>query len=329
MGIDFGKMLADVAKGVEDAAKGVADLVDSAGKEITKAVDQNGDGKLDFADIQTAWDNHKKMQAENRRKADFEQLKPLFAEEIEQPEFSLPKLIMVSEIDKLHAENEVCKGSIGFRTVQDDMTAITIFHDHIDDFGLTFYPEQANGPYFVDPCDRDHYISLDEYFLYLKQQRVTELYRIAQTLGAKHFKVTYKERTASSSSLKVDVTAGVKAVPAKVDTKENHSVSNSEMTAISIEAEMKFPGHTPQRPELKYLRNDINILNLIEMRMDPLSPLQHQRFNIEMINSSGIKVRDAVKIDAMLKMMKTSVNVNVVSEAQNEARRVLEYEIEF
>ncbi len=92
---------------------------------------------------------------------------------------------------------------------------------------------------------------------------------------------------------------------------------------------MRFPGHAPIKPELQYLKKEINVMNLIEMRMDPLSPLQHQHISIEMSNSSGIKVKDAVKIDAMMKAMKVSANMNIVSEAQNEAKRILEYEIEF
>ena len=77
------------------------------------------------------------------------------------------------------------------------------------------------------------------------------------------------------------------------------------------------------------VKKEINILNLIEMRMDPLSPLQQQRISIEMINSSGIKVKDAAKIDAMMNAMKISGKTSIVSEAQTEARRILEYEIEF
>ena len=37
----------------------------------------------------------------------------------------------------------------------------------------------------------------------------------------------------------------------------------------------------------------------------------------------------AVKIDAMLKSMKVSGNTTIVAEVQNEARRILEYEIDF
>ena len=44
---------------------------------------------------------------------------------------------------------------------------------------------------------------------------------------------------------------------------------------------------------------------------------------------AGIKMNDAVKIDAMLKAMKITSNTTVAVEAQKEARRILEYEIEF
>jgi len=322
MGIDLGKML-------NDAVKGVSDFIDKTGKDIAKAIDQNGDGKLDLSDIQTVSDRIQASQAEARRKADLERLKPLFPDDFERAEFVMPKMILVAEMDKAHAENPVCEGSVGFKTVLDDMSAITIYRDQIDDFGLTFYPELENNVYYVDPCDRDHYILLDDYFLFMKKQRLAELQRIAQSLGATHFKVTYKEKSKSISSNSIDATLSAKAGKEGVDAKASHSVHDSSLAYINIESEMRFPGHAPIRPELYYLKKEINIVNLIEMRMDPLSPLQQQRFNIELSNSSGIREKDAVKIDAMLKSMKISGNTTVVAEVQNEARRILEYEIDF
>lgn len=322
MGIDLGKVFSDTAKGVSD-------FIDKTGKDITRAIDQNGDGKLDFADLQAISDRIQAGQAAAQRKADLERLKPLFPEEFERAEFLFPKMIRIAEIDKPHSENAVCEGSVGFKTVQDDMTVITIFRNQIKEFGLSFYPELENSVYYVDPCDRDHYILLDDYFSYMKMQRVAELQRIAQLLGAKHFRVTYKERSKSVSSDSFNTTDGLQTASAKANIQVDRAVSNSAMSAISIEAEMRFPGHSPIKPDLHYLKKEINITNLIEMRMDPLSPLQHQHFIIEMSNSSGIKIKDAVKIDAMLKFMKIASNTSVVTEAQNEARRILEYEIDF
>ena len=37
--------------------------------------------------------------------------------------------------------------------------------------------------YYVDPTDRDQYISIEKYFNYLKIQRISELQKIAQSLG--------------------------------------------------------------------------------------------------------------------------------------------------
>ena len=324
MGIKLGKAL-------DNAVKGVSGFVDKTGKRIAKAIDQNGDGKLDFSDIQTVSDRIQANKAEARRKADIEKLKPVFPDDFEGAGFVLPKMIHIAEMDKAHADNPVCEGSIGFRTVLDEMSALTIYRDKIDAFGLTFYPELDYSVYYVDPCDRDHYILMNVYFSYMKMQRVAELQRIAQSLGATHFRVTYKEKSKSVASKTIDAAISVSDAiqGAGAGVKASRSTSDSLLSSMSIEAEMRFPGHAPVRPELHYLKKEINIVNLIELRMDPFSPLQQQRFNIELINSSGIREKDAVKIDAILKSMKISGNTTFVSEVQNEARRILEYEIEF
>ena len=322
MGIDFGKIF-------NDTVKGVSDFVNKTGKDIANALDQNGDGKLDISDLHTIQARNQAAQEENQRKSDLERLKPMFQEDFKEDEFVLPKMIRIAEIDKAHADSAACKGSVGYKSIMDDMTVVTIFRDYIDNLGLSFYPELENGVFYVDPCDRDHYISLDDYFPFMKMQRVAELQRIAQSLGAKHFRVISKEKTEAVSSNSIDAAASVKADGQSSGAGYSHTDSNTSMTSISIEAEMRFPGHAPMKPELHYLKKEINVINLIEMRMDPLSPLQHQHISIEMINSSGIKVKDAVKIDAMIKAVKISASTNIVSQAQNEARRVLEYEIEF
>ena len=92
---------------------------------------------------------------------------------------------------------------------------------------------------------------------------------------------------------------------------------------------MEFPGHSPVKPRLKYLQRDPSIQTLITMRMDAKTPLLHQKFMLKLSNSIGMKESDAVKIDAVLKRLKCSGNTTVVSELRNEARRYLEYDIEF
>ena len=50
---------------------------------------------------------------------------------------------------------------------------------------------------------------------------------------------------------------------------------------------------------------------------------------LKLSNTSGLKEKDAVKIDAILKGLKCSGNTTVESEVKNEARRFLEYDIRF
>ena len=117
--------------------------------------------------------------------------------------FLTPILIRIVDRDKKRAESEVCQGSIGFESDQKGLYIVNIFRDSIDAFNLMFYPDCDGEFYYIDPSERQRYIVLDEYFSYLKISRVNELRKIAQALGAKHFKVTYKEEQTSFSEKKV------------------------------------------------------------------------------------------------------------------------------
>ena len=93
-----------------------------------------------------------------------------------------------------------------------------------------------------------------------------------------------------------------KAAIATFDTE--HKSRQEQYATINVVAEMSFPGHAPMKPQLKYLQRDKNIQTLIAMRMDEKSPLLQEHFEPEMCNSSGMKLDDAVKIDAVLKGLK-------------------------
>ena len=63
--------------------------------------------------------------------------------------------------------------------------------------------------------------------------------------------------------------------------------------------------------------------------MDEDNPLPRNTYTFQMSQTSGMKANDAVKIDGVLKALKCNGNATLESEAQNESRRYLEYEIEF
>lgn len=326
---------------VSGAGKSAMDLLDRSKNKMVQVIDQNDDGKLDMTDVSVIADSVSdamkkgaqavKDSAEVRaRELERKSLQPIFQENLDDIDFHVSKFIRVTDRDKKHAESLVCQGSIGYMSEQKGLQIVNIFKDSIDAYGLAFQPNADSEFYYVDPTDSEFYIDLDNYFNYLKIVRINELQKIAQDLGAKYFKLTYMEEMTSSSAQKAKV--GVKsnsksATSGSADAEQINSQKHYINT--KIEAEMKCPGHAPIQPELKYMLGDPSIQNLIKMRMDVNSPLQSQKFMIDMSQSSGMKESDAMKIDAALKGMKCSGNTTVTSEAQNESRRRLEYEIRF
>ncbi|WP_298017154.1 hypothetical protein [uncultured Dysosmobacter sp.] len=317
---------------VSGAGKTAKNLFDNA----IQAVDQNDDGKFDFSDVSVIAESMgnavkkgtqtiKDSAGEKARQLELKSLQPIFADSLDHADFLMPKFIRIVNRGKKHAEKEVCHGSIGYTSNQKGLHIVNIFRDSIEAFGLMFYPDCDCEFYYVDPSERDRYIALDEYFSYLKIARINELQKIAQDLGAKHFRVTYKEEQAAFSEKKVK--AHAKAVAATADTE--HNSTEKKYSTVEIAAEMEFPGHSPIKPWLKYLQRDPSIQTLVSMRLNEKTPLLHQKFMLKLSNSSGMKESDAMKIDAVLKGLKCAGNATVASEAKNESRRYLEYDIEF
>lgn len=326
----FGKFVANVGGN----AKGLLEK----SKDITiQVIDQNGDGKMDLIDvseiaesvgntIKKSAQTLRETAGEKSRMLELKTLNPIFLETLNDTEFLVSKFVRIAERDKKYADSEVCKGSIGFVSEQKGLRMVNIFQDSVDAFGLSFYPDCGSEFYYVDPSDRDCYIVLDDYFGYLKLARINELQKLAQDLGAKHFRVTYKEEKTAFSEKKAKVKGNVKAM-GTVDVENN--CNDKKYSTVEIATEMTFPGHVPANPMVKYLKHDPSVKTLISMRMDETAPLLHQKFMLKLSNSSGIKESEAIKIDAVLKGMKCAGNATVVSEVQNESRRYLEYEIDF
>ena len=326
--------------GVAKAGKNAADFFGKAKNAVVNAIDQNDDGKLGIDDLSMIKDSVKtavkdssdkwnEKQAQAKREKELKELQPFFADDIEAPDFSLPKLIRIAEKDERHSKSSLCENAIGHTFSNDDIRVITIYPNKIDLFALRFYPSMEEGLYYVDPYDRDFYISLEEYFNYLKVARISELQKIAQDLGATHFKVIFKEQRKSSASNELKANGDIK-LPGKQGIKAglDQRSSEEEFSRVEIGAEMECLGHEPVEPKLFYFRKDPQIQNLVALRMSN-NQLKHQRYTFNLISSSGIKEKDAWKIDAAIKGMKLDGNATVSSEVENEKRRIFEYEIDF
>ncbi|MBR5303128.1 MAG: hypothetical protein IKU38_09855 [Clostridia bacterium] len=334
------KKTIDLGAAAQEAGKNAKSFWNKAKSTIINVVDQNSDGSFDMEDVSAIAEtignaakhtaNSVKASAEERsRELELKQLQPIFVEDLDSADFLISKLIRITEIDKRRAESEVCQGAIGYISIQKDLRIINIFKNSIDEFGLSFYPDTDCELYYVNPSDRDNYIALDDYFSFLKVARINELQKVAQDLGAKHFRVTYKEQKTLFSSNANKAKANMKSIGNHITFESEHDLSSSEVASVEVAAEMHCPGHAPVMPKLHYLQKEPSIQNLIALRMDPTSPIMHQKFTLKLSNSSGIKEKDAMKIDAALKAMKIVGNTTVTNEVRNESRRFFEYEINF
>lgn len=325
---------------VANAGKNAVSFLGKAKASIVKVIDQNDDGSFDMKDVSAIAEtigqaaqktasaikeNVELRNVEQERKA----LQPIFLEDLESPDFVLSKLVRVAAIDKKHAESAVCQGSIGYFLDQKELHIVSIFSECIGAFGLTFYPDADSEMYYVDPTDRNRYIALDDYFNYMKVSRVNELQKIAQDLGARHFKVTYKEFQEQTTQNTAKIKENIKACGGMVSGDTEHSQALSSLSSMEVAAEMQCLGHSPVEPKLTYLQREPCIQSLIALRMDKKSPMLHQKYLIKLSNSSGMKEKDAVKIDAALKALKINGGATVLSEARRESRRIFEYEIDF
>lgn len=194
---------------------------------MVKAVDQNDDGTFDKEDISAIAESignsakstyeSVKMKAEaHRLEKERKQLAPIFTDDIADQNCFFSKLLRVTTIDKKRAESDVCRDSIGYHTEQKDFKIVNLYKDKLSESGLSFFPNAESELYYVDPIDNKRYIAFEQYFSYLKEARVNELELIAQALGAKHFKVSFKGAKSSSEhfSAKHTLKAGKKrAVP--------------------------------------------------------------------------------------------------------------------
>ena len=320
----------------------ITGLFGKAKKAFVNTIDQNGDGSLDLEDAAVIkenvgdaarkaadaalynakkggnqlgnWMNQTKLEME--RKA----LQPIFPNDLSKPDFSLPKLIRVADIDKRHAESELCEGSIGYFSEHKGVKVVNIFSNCADQFGITMYPSVDNGVYFVDPKDRDHYIELNRYFSFLQLERVNELTSIAQDLGAKHFKISCHEgkKFKSSNSSKASEKGFFKALR-KIDSEVGRNQEESTYSEAKVVSENSFPGHEPTEPTLVYLQDDSTVKNLIKMRMGD-NKIKKQKVTIKCIDSSGIKENNAGMIDAALADMKYAMKASLMVLCQDLAQ---------
>lgn len=260
---------------------------------------------------------------------DRKRLCPFYESDLNSPDFVMPRMIRFVDADERRT-NKACEGAIGFETNTKDANMLNMYIENADMLHLNFYPFLDSSVYYADPCHKDLYIRLDEYFIYLKKVRVDELLTVAQNLGAKHVKISLKEMRTDCESDTSEKELGTE------DGTGNVSSGRKTMkkTQSEVVAEANFSGrHIWNRitePKLCYFKNESDIKSLVDMRMNGgKNKILSRTYSFKYMNSSGIRLSDVKGIEGILKGLKCNLSDSFVSEAENENNLILDYSIEF
>lgn len=348
----FGETLGSFGLHAKDAAA-------KAQSAIAKAVDRNGDGKIDAEDfgltrenLEAAGDAVKgaaiaaghglkaggsamgKALSDARLQAERKALRPVFPEELpfgmEQDKSTnqdLPSILSVAVRDKKRAESEVCQGSVGYYQTAKGYDHLCLYEDNLTPLPLTFYPTASQGIFLASPYQNGVYIAVDEYFNFIRKGIVNELELVAQSLGAKHVRISFQEDTKAHTMQKMHSHAKAQKAKAAYD----HESTLHESSNVEIAADVKFSGHTfPVAPDLVYFRNESDILKLIQMRTSNSSNrIESKTYRFQCNQLFGVKEKREGEISAVLNYMKPSGAVSYNQNIQRESRTILEYSIEF
>ena len=304
-----GKVIAEKAEDVTIWAKDTKDKAVILADEATDA------GKKILDNI-----------AQAKKESDYRILRPVFVDDIEDSSFDMPRMINLCEMDEKRKKNPVCLNSIGFQSSPNDVPVLNIFRDKFNQFGITVFPDIIDGVYYANPAIPGTYISVEQYFKFIKEEKVRELVRIAKDLGAKHVVVEISEKEASidQKTAKAAAKVGKGKAEAAAEMAQKHSVG------VTVGANERWSGHNqPKRPELVYFKNENHIKDLIDMRFDPMNKLESHTYEIEYTSSASIKVKEAVKIDGALKAMKCNISESMSSGAEKSERTYFRYTVEF
>lgn len=106
----------DISEKAKEAGKKASKILNKTKVVLTRAADQNDDGKFDKEDVAQVANLIKESADEKAKQLEFKILQPVFPQDIDGGDFLIPKFIRVADRDRRRAESAVCKGSIGYFT---------------------------------------------------------------------------------------------------------------------------------------------------------------------------------------------------------------------
>lgn len=256
---------------------------------------------------------------------------PLFPDQFENEGFHLPKVIVVAD-DAERREIEVCKGAIGWRSVENKTEILWIYDKEAERTGVQFVPSrQCNGIYHVDRFDPDRYILADQVFSRALDEKVAELERIAICLGAKKYVIDIQEssRNANQQQNKGSVGGLFKGIGMSSSKEENTTANDMTKNGYHTEVNLKGSCRT-QRPTLKWFAHTDTILELIENRCNKGNAIKSKTVQITGSSVAAMSIDVASSIDiAANKMNVINGEKSMASKAASENHSTLYFYVEF
>lgn len=256
---------------------------------------------------------------EERNEQRLKKYNPLFEDEYLSEGFSLAKIIKIISQNELD-EIDVCEGSIGWRDRSGLMEVLYLSYDYAKKSGIEFFPSTSiNDIYCVDPTEEKRYVEVDAIFGKAHEERLAELEHIAYMLGAKSCAVELVEDDISENTDKKALGTPVASAKVYVQNSKGNSKSGRTVTNFSGSNE-------PRQPELKWFKNDKNILALIDMRCSDKNSVKSRSLSLSGSSSATMSKNLAVSIDK-IKSAKSSASLE--SKASKEHNSTLIFEVEF
>lgn len=296
-------------------------------------------GKKAVADIQQSQKEQKEKRLVEKREKDIKKFKPLFEADYTDPKFNIPNVIHIVD-DADRREIEVCEGAIGWLERQNDVEVLKLYDEWMNKIGITFVPvAKCDSIYCIDPYDKSRFIDVEDAFDRTTREKISELERVAYSLGAKRCRIEIMEDKSMSDSTKV--TAGVE-VKALVDLGNKKSDSVTAGTSIENENSTSqrnqrsgknwtyFEGNNvPSIPELKWFKYDDNIKGLIDMRCSGNNGIKHKVIEFKCSQSATMSAKTATAVNGLMGGAKIGIKSSFQKKHTQELTNTLIYEIEF
>ena len=311
----------DFSKSAE-VLKTAANKVGEAGKSVAKAAKDNAQVLAERAQIMA------EVQQAKNKDALIKKLNPLFPEDYRAVEFKLPNIIRIVD-DAVRRGIDVCEGAIGWLTNEKGVEILHLYDEAIEFSGIKFLPAATcDSIYYVDPHNRNNFISIDCYFSNMQESRLAELQHIAYSLGAKHYWVEMVESTYDKQSSFKSAILNVKAANASGEEQQHKSTTSK---SVSVAEAVFSSGRKPIKPDLCWFANDNNVLNLIKMRCSEDSQNDISTYTIELSSSNAatMSISAAAKVDSALSCLKIGANTSFSSNSEKEHNRKMYFKLEF